>query len=77
VKVSSLKYGEDNEIIGFNRATGTEDTTLIYINQEDCIRCNACVEACPVDAISVQCVNRYNVRPEDMSKSSAKNLPSL
>ncbi|MBT3191052.1 MAG: 4Fe-4S binding protein, partial [Verrucomicrobia bacterium] len=58
VKVSSLQYGEKGEITGFNRAEGSEDTNLIYINQEDCIRCGACVSACPVDCISIQKVTR-------------------
>lgn len=58
VKVSELDYDDKGEIIGFTEAKGSEDTNLIYINQEDCIRCNACVDACPVDAISVQKVTR-------------------
>jgi len=58
VKVSELVYGERGEIVDFIRAKGSEDTRLIYINQEDCIRCNACVDACPVDCISIQKVSR-------------------
>ncbi len=58
VKVSELVYGERGEIVDFVRAKGSEDTRLIYINQADCIRCNACVDACPVDCISIQKVSR-------------------
>jgi NADPH-dependent glutamate synthase beta subunit-like oxidoreductase/ferredoxin len=58
VKVRGLVYGDEGQITGFERALGSEDTTLIYINQEDCIRCNACVDACPVDCISIQKVSR-------------------
>ena len=58
VKVSALEYGKNGEITGFTRATGSEDTNLIYINQDDCIRCGACVDACPVDCISIQKVTR-------------------
>lgn len=61
VKVSELVYGERGEIVDFVRATGSEDTHLIYINQADCIRCNACVDACPVDCISIQKVSRGKV----------------
>ena len=57
VKVSALEYGPAGEITGFKRATGSDDTRLIYINQEDCIRCGACVDACPVDCISIQKVS--------------------
>ncbi len=65
VKIKELEYGEEGEITGFKRADGSEDGTRIYINQEDCIRCNKCVEACPVDAISVQKVTRTRIRSCD------------
>lgn len=65
VKISELVYGERGEIIDFVRADGSEDTTLIYINQADCIRCNACVDACPVDCISIQKVSRTTITKTD------------
>ncbi|HAS81731.1 MAG TPA: hypothetical protein DCS43_03405, partial [Verrucomicrobia bacterium] len=58
VKIKHLVYGPNGEIIDFVRSTGSEDTHQIYINQADCIRCNACVDACPVDCISIQKVSR-------------------
>jgi formate dehydrogenase major subunit len=61
VKVSQLLYDEADRITGFQRASSTEDTQLIWINQADCIRCGACVEACPVDAISLQKVSLVTV----------------
>ena len=36
---------------------GGEETKLFWINEEDCIRCGACIDACPVDAISLQKAN--------------------
>ena len=64
VKVSELIYGGQGEITGFVRSKGSEDTNLIYINQDDCIRCNACVDACPVDCISIQKVSRATLPVE-------------
>ena len=64
VKVSELIYGDQGEITGFVRSKGSEDTNLIYINQDDCIRCNACVDACPVDCISIQKVSRATLPVE-------------
>jgi len=61
VKVRELQYGQRGEITGFIRSEGSEDTRLIYINQEDCIRCGACVDACPADCISIQKVTRRTV----------------
>ena len=30
---------------------GTDNDSMLYIDPDDCIDCNACVPACPVDAI--------------------------
>jgi formate dehydrogenase major subunit len=57
VKVSALTHDQQGRIVEFQRAKTTEETKLIWINQADCIRCRACVDACPVDAISIQKVS--------------------
>jgi NAD-dependent dihydropyrimidine dehydrogenase PreA subunit len=33
----------------------------IWINQADCIRCGACIDVCPDDAISLQIVSLRTV----------------
>lgn len=65
VKVSSLIYDSQDRIVGYTRARNSETTKLIWINQADCIRCGACVDACPVDAISIQRVSKRTIRVED------------
>lgn len=67
VKAQSLIYDSHDRIVGFTRAKSSETTKLIWINQADCIRCNACVEACPVDAISVQKVSKRTLRAADQT----------
>ena len=57
LRVKELNYDEAGRIVGWEEATGTDETHLIWINQEDCIRCGACMQACPVDAISLQKVD--------------------
>ncbi len=57
LKVKSLKEDDEGRIVGWEIAEKADDINLIWINQEDCIRCGACVAACPVDAISIQKVS--------------------
>jgi formate dehydrogenase major subunit len=65
VKVSNLIYDNQERVVGYTRALNSETTKLIWINQADCIRCGACVDACPVDAISIQKVGKRLVRTAD------------
>jgi NADPH-dependent glutamate synthase beta subunit-like oxidoreductase/ferredoxin len=57
LKVKELKHDGEGRIVGWEIAETQDDVNLIWINQEDCIRCGACVAACPVDAISIQKVS--------------------
>lgn len=57
LKVKELKQDGEGRIVGWEIAEKQDDVNMIWINQEDCIRCGACVAACPVDAISIQKVS--------------------
>ncbi|MBM4396404.1 MAG: FAD-dependent oxidoreductase [Deltaproteobacteria bacterium] len=54
VEVARLLHDEQDRIAGFQRARSSEEVRRVFINAADCIRCGACVDACPVDAISLQ-----------------------
>lgn len=77
VKIKDVEVAEDGRITGWQEARNSEETKLIWINQEDCIRCNACVDACPVDCISIQKVSRQTVRSCDSCASTALSSLSL
>ncbi|MCC7299916.1 MAG: FAD-dependent oxidoreductase [Verrucomicrobia bacterium] len=57
LKLKKLNHNPDGTVAGWEIAQKADDVNLIWINQEDCIRCGACVAACPVDAISIQKVS--------------------
>jgi formate dehydrogenase major subunit len=57
LKIKELKKDAEGRTIGWEIAEKQDDVTQVWINQEDCIRCGACVAACPVDAISIQKVS--------------------
>ncbi len=59
VRTPSLELDPDGRIVEFGNNKGTDSYNDEYfINQNDCIRCNACLEVCPTGCISVQKVSR-------------------
>ena len=61
IKVSAFTYDETGKISGYQRATDEDKNPRIWINQADCIRCGACIDVCPDDAISLQKVSLRTV----------------
>jgi NADPH-dependent glutamate synthase beta subunit-like oxidoreductase/predicted nucleotide-binding protein (sugar kinase/HSP70/actin superfamily) len=61
IKVSAFTYDESGKIAGYQRATDEDKNPRIWINQADCIRCGACIDVCPDDAISLQKVSLRTV----------------
>lgn len=59
VRVHAVQQDEQGRIVGFDQQVGPEIdyNADFYINQQDCIRCNACLEVCPTQCISVQKVS--------------------
>ena len=54
VKISELTYAEDGRITGYKRSSSAEDYNLLFIDQNECIRCGACADVCPVECIPLQ-----------------------
>jgi glutamate synthase (NADPH/NADH) small chain len=61
VRISNLTHDSKDRITGYQPSTGARDYNHLYLDQNECIRCGACVEVCPVDCISLQRVSRCNV----------------
>lgn len=57
VKISSLEYSEDGRIAGYQRSTSAKDYNMLFIDQNECIRCGACADVCPVECIPLQKVS--------------------
>ena len=64
LKIKQLHHDAEGRIVGWDIAETADDVSMIWINQDDCIRCGACVAACPVDAISIQKVSLATGLPQ-------------
>jgi formate dehydrogenase major subunit len=54
--VDEIKTNEVGAITGFSETSQWKDVNAIVIDNSRCIRCGECVRVCPVDCISVTCV---------------------
>jgi len=61
VRISSLVYDEKDRITGFIESSGGRDYNHLYLDQNECTRCGACVEVCPVDCITLQKTTKVTV----------------
>jgi len=58
VKVSDLIYDDSERITGYIESTHTRNYNRLHLDQNQCIRCGACVEVCPVECITLQKVTQ-------------------
>jgi NAD-dependent dihydropyrimidine dehydrogenase PreA subunit len=66
VKVSQLRHDEAGRITGYEPSSDKHDYNLLFIDQNECIRCGACRDVCPVECITLQKVNLHTVRQADI-----------
>jgi len=69
VRIDDLKYDDDGRITGYVDAADPTPHVypLLYINQDECIRCGKCEKVCPVECISIQKVTRESHRACDVT----------
>ena len=58
VKASVLQFDDAGRIAGFNASESNKDYNMLYLDQDLCIRCGACVEVCPVECITLHKVSK-------------------
>ncbi len=55
--LKELKHDEEGRVVSWEATETVREMNLIWINSDECIRCGACIKACPVDAITLQKVS--------------------
>jgi NADPH-dependent glutamate synthase beta subunit-like oxidoreductase len=75
VEISRLLYGDDGEIVGYDKIQPGKTKPLyysgLYIDQTQCIRCGACARVCPTNAISIQKVSRQPATAQQVTANRA------
>ncbi|MDA0990018.1 MAG: 4Fe-4S binding protein, partial [Verrucomicrobia bacterium] len=71
VRVTDVATDDQGRIIGFTEAEGIDYDAEYFINQKDCIRCNACLEVCPTECISVQKVTGCTIAVDSIREGDA------
>lgn len=57
LQLKEIHHDDEGRVVSWDIAEKTSDIKMIWINQEECIRCNACLEVCPAYAIDLQKVS--------------------
>ncbi len=55
--LKEIRHDEEGRVVSWEATDTVRDMNLIWINSDECIRCGACIKACPVDAINLQKVS--------------------
>ena len=71
VRVTSVDTDDEGRVTGYEKADGINYDAEYFINQQDCIRCNACLEVCPTECISVQKVTGCTIAVDSIREGEA------
>ena len=74
VKVNSFTYDEDGTIVDYVRSKNSLDYNWLYIDQNECIRCGACADVCPVECIPIQKVSKKSTKAIELEPLDTSNL---
>lgn len=63
VRIDELIHDAEGRIVSYVEAKDPtpDNYNMLYIDQNECVRCGKCEDACPVDSITIQKVSRKTV----------------
>ncbi|MEE9368220.1 MAG: FAD-dependent oxidoreductase [Pontiella sp.] len=71
--LKDISYDDGGRVVAFEETDTVRDMKMIWINQDECIRCGACIKACPVDAITLQKISLCTEIVIDENGSAMEN----
>lgn len=73
--LKEIRHDEDGRVVSWEPTDRVHEMNLIWINSDECIRCGACLKACPVDAINLQKVSLCTEPVMPQSEFNPKEQP--
>ena len=71
VRVTAVRADAQGIVTGYDESAGINYDAEYFINQAECIRCNACLEVCPTECITVHKVTGCTVAEGARNKQAA------
>ncbi|MCE9616269.1 MAG: FAD-dependent oxidoreductase [Lentisphaerae bacterium] len=72
VRVTAVHTDTHGRVTGYKESAGINYDAEYYIDQKECIRCNACLEVCPTECISVQKVSGCTIGVNALKASDGR-----
>ncbi|WP_372807432.1 FAD-dependent oxidoreductase [Pontiella sp.] len=69
--LKTIRHDDEGKVVSFEPTDYVREMKLVWINQDECIRCGNCQKACPVDAIGLQKISLATQRCHDRTAEQA------
>ncbi len=74
-RVSRLFYDEDGAVTSSLEANLAEETTYIWIDSDECVRCGKCLRVCPTGAITMRKMEMCSCSTSELEEKQKENVP--
>ena len=74
-RVSRLFYDEDGVVTSSLEANLAEETTYIWIDSDECVRCGKCLRVCPTAAITMRKMEMCSCSTAELEEKQKDNVP--
>lgn len=74
-RVSRLFHDEDGAVTSSLEANLAEETTYIWIDSDECVRCGKCLRVCPTGAITMRKMEKCGCNSSEFEEKQKDNVP--
>jgi formate dehydrogenase major subunit len=73
--LKTIQHDAEGAVVSLEPTDSVREMNLVWINSDECIRCGACIKACPVDAINLQKVSLCTAPTKAQTKPRTHTAP--